>query len=143
MIRSGADIEARDLAGRTPLMEATEKGLADAVEVLLHAGADANAVDFKGSMSLHYVGNTHTTTQESGLYIADMLVEACADLDACDRNGATPLAKASEYRRLTIASRLLESGASPLLADIKGITACTGRRRVACSSRDETSGCRG
>ena len=42
-LRAGADPDARDSAGRTPLIEAAELGRLDAVRLLIAAGGDLNA----------------------------------------------------------------------------------------------------
>ena len=46
------DVDARDANGRTALMLATLRGRAPAVDLLLAAGADANAVDARGTTPL-------------------------------------------------------------------------------------------
>lgn len=48
LIRVGADVNARNIEGRTVLMVAAEQGIEDIVRVLLEHGADVEAVDMYG-----------------------------------------------------------------------------------------------
>ena len=53
LVAHGADLEARDSAGSTPLHAAAEHPeLADVMEALLELGADVNAVDNSGLTAL-------------------------------------------------------------------------------------------
>ncbi|KAF2639460.1 ankyrin, partial [Massarina eburnea CBS 473.64] len=45
----GADIEARNVSGWTPLHNAAHYGLCEAVTALAKCGADVNALDWKGN----------------------------------------------------------------------------------------------
>lgn len=45
LVELGADVNATDLYGRTPLMIAARQGLSGSVELLVKAGADVNARD--------------------------------------------------------------------------------------------------
>ncbi len=60
-LEGGMDINARNEAGRTALMEACRQGRLEAVRILLSAGADVNLEDEAGSTALHMAvenGNT-------------------------------------------------------------------------------------
>jgi hypothetical protein len=52
LLEDGADVNARDGAGRTPLLAAVLAGHADLVELLLKAGADPNLADARGMTPL-------------------------------------------------------------------------------------------
>lgn len=53
----GARLEAEDAAGCTALHHAVRSGKVDAVEMLLEAGADANARDLEDNRPLHGISN--------------------------------------------------------------------------------------
>ena len=57
-------VNARDNRGWTPLHWASFRGDADAVRVLIHAGADVRAVDAKGRTSLHVACLTFINAKE-------------------------------------------------------------------------------
>ncbi|KAK8112255.1 uncharacterized protein PG998_008712 [Apiospora kogelbergensis] len=65
LIEKGAAIDCRNWKNRTPLMEASKKGLYQVVQGLLDAGADMTAVDEDGSSSLH-LSTRAPESQESG-----------------------------------------------------------------------------
>lgn len=55
LIDSGADVHARNLYGRTPLMiSAKNRDAPEVLKVLLEAGSDANAVDDYGNTAYKY-----------------------------------------------------------------------------------------
>lgn len=54
-VASGANVDAEDVAGRTPLFEASRKLFPKCVAALLRLGADARHADRGGSTALHVV----------------------------------------------------------------------------------------
>lgn len=52
LVKAGADVEQRDAEGNTPLHWAAKRGKTDIIAVLLHAGADIDAVNHRGWYSL-------------------------------------------------------------------------------------------
>ena len=83
--------------------------------VLLHAGADPDIQDKDGYTVLH---NAVLGADEE---IALLLVQAGADVDAVNNEGATPLCFASGMGLPKVASALLERGANPNVR-MEGVT---------------------
>jgi hypothetical protein len=79
----------RDEDGLTALMRAADRDAADALRLLLAAGAAVGAADGDGQTALHYASLCDHAR------IAAMLVCAGADADARDADGATPRDAAS------------------------------------------------
>jgi hypothetical protein len=54
LLHAGANVDAQDFLGITPLMLAASYGHSDVVDLLLRAGADAEKRDRNGESALHY-----------------------------------------------------------------------------------------
>ncbi len=84
-IAQGADVNAKDSAGRTPLMWAAYHGHADEVEALIAKGADVNVKDNEGGTPLLWAA-VHGHTD-----VVELLIAKGADVNAKDSAGQTPL----------------------------------------------------
>ena len=82
LLEAGADADARDEDGVTPLHLAASP---DIVEALLNAGADVDARPSNGRTPLHYA------MLEGNGEVLDALLEAGANADVRSRDGLTPL----------------------------------------------------
>ena len=116
-VAAGADVDARDSAGRTPL----HRAVAGAIAALRDAGADPNARDSRGSTPLHVVAGSWRWPGES-VRLVRLLVEAGADVDARNNAGETPLQIAWSRHDTATVQALIELGADPVAADGGDIT---------------------
>ncbi len=105
LIDNGAELEAQDYLGRTPLHAAHRHP--STVEVLLEAGANVNARDSFGATPLH-MGIRIPETIE-------LLINAGAEIDSTDAIGRSPLDLAvrggSSRRNVRVVRALVEAGA--------------------------------
>lgn len=130
ILASGADVNARDQRGWTPLMHACMTRLASAeiVEALLGAGADVNAKDRIGRTALIWALRTG-----GGKEVHEkvrLLLAGGADPNAKSQYGETPLLHATSARSLDTVAQLLAAGADPNAAAWKGESALAFARRV-------------
>lgn len=102
-IRGGADVNAKDELGRTPLYFAGSK---DVVEFLIANGADVNAKDPVGQTPLHFAA------RRGDKDVAELLIDKGADVNAKDSYFKwTPLAWAKAQGCNQIVELLLKHGA--------------------------------
>jgi hypothetical protein len=90
LLAGGAQVNARDGDGDSPLHEAAVAGCKAVAEVLLTHGGDVNAKDNAGLTPLHMV--VLANDQQLGqLDVAEMLLTHGANVNAKDNHGHTPL----------------------------------------------------
>ena len=99
---AGADLNAKEEDGETPLHVAALRGPKETVELLLAKGADVNAKDENGVTPLHW-----TETEE----IAELLIANGADVNAKTNDGHTPLDRAILNEDTETAALLRKHGA--------------------------------
>lgn len=103
-LEDGADLEARDDQGRTPLLIATHGSNVDAARELIEAGADVNAKDAMQDSAYLYAG-------ARGLdEILAMTLAHGADLRSTNRYGGTALIPAAERGHVATVRTLLRAG---------------------------------
>ncbi len=85
LIRSRAEINARNSDGLRPLRKAAGRGHGAVVEVLANAGADIEEKEREGNTPLH------TAAMLGYASVADGLVRSGAELNPQDEDGSTPL----------------------------------------------------
>lgn len=100
-----ADTDAKDDAGRTAIMFASENSNTEIVRLLLDSGADIEARDSHGSTPLYY------TRQSGNIEIAGVLLDHGADLEAKDNDGLTLLSCAASTNQPELVTFLLDRGA--------------------------------
>lgn len=85
LLMNGADLEARDLIGQTPLSCAAEKGCREVVILLLKNGAQLEAGDFSRRTPLSYAAKGGHPD------VVNLFLEKGAELEAEDSEHRTPL----------------------------------------------------
>lgn len=114
LIRSDG-VDAKDPQNRTPLMVAAGFGSADAVKMLIAAGADVRASNGAGLTALHYAADDPAK--------ARLLLDAGADVHAVTEMGRTPLIVAAAISQSAdVVGLLISRGAKVNVADTAGIT---------------------
>jgi ankyrin repeat protein len=103
LIRCGCSVQVQDKSGWTALHCAVSAGALACVELLLHAGADVNALNDKGQLPLHLVKGRRA--------LVDSLLPSTIDCDQPDHVGFTPLHRAVLAASVDAVSSLLASGA--------------------------------
>jgi ankyrin repeat protein len=91
LVRHGANADAPDRDGHTPLMEAAFFSRADLVEQLIQCGVDVNHAAKNGWTALHWsacIDDSRSVT---------ILLSAGADPGLRDDDGKTPLDVAGQY----------------------------------------------
>jgi ankyrin repeat protein len=104
LLDEGADINAQNSKGMTPLHIAVESDSPLNVERIVNLGADVNARDNRGWTPLHLAAFLNSTKAIS------ILLDGGANVNARDNESKTPLDVAADYRRVEAAKLLLERG---------------------------------
>ena len=123
LLKSGADVNDRDLSGRTPLMIAAKGNQAMNLKVLLKAKADPTLRDGRGRTALH------EAIESDCFECAKLLVEKGASVkdafvNARDSNGRTPLMiNCANSGSMQTRELLEKNGAKLKLRDNTGISA--------------------
>ncbi|KAF4989083.1 hypothetical protein FGRMN_9369 [Fusarium graminum] len=131
LLRYGADIDARDSSGQTPLFEAVHRwgtgnpmGSLDMMKLLIANGADINARDFDGrTCLLKAAGTTALSMTLSAGDLIEFLVKNGADIHAEDPAGQSCLhiaATAFYLDLLKVVRILLELGSKVNARNLKG-----------------------
>ena len=116
MIAKGADVNAQDNNGLTPLHYACGAGK-EMTETLLKAKANPNIQNKKGQTPLMYQIRTRSKEEMA------TLLAHCANVNAKDGFGRTALMYAAQVGLKDKVAFLLEKGANPLFFDRSGHTA--------------------
>ena len=121
IIDHGADVNAANGCGETALWIACYQGYADAINVLLNAGANLNILSTKGNTCLH--GAAHG---ECCKEVFQVLIGHGADVNAANESGETALWIACYESDVDAINVLLNAGADPNIVSTEG-NACLHR----------------
>jgi ankyrin repeat protein len=122
LLAAGADCNERSGEGATALMLASYAGNLGMVKTLIDAGADVNARDEGGWSAL--MKSAHNAELDRGFAdVAQVLIEAGADVEAPIGYGVRPLMLAAGYGETAVVETLLRAGADVLARNEGGLTA--------------------
>jgi len=116
-IYAGAEINAKDELGWTPLMSAAFHDYFDIARFLIEKGADVNAKTPQGFTALIIASG------EKSLLVSRILTANGADVNAQTKTGLSSLMISISKKSYSLSSWLLEMGADPYLKDFAGKTA--------------------
>jgi ankyrin repeat protein len=117
LIANGANVNAKDAAGRTPLYNASWNSHWETAELLIAKGANVNAKD-----SMVQLTSLHFAATEGRKNIVELLLAKGADVNAANMFGGTPLMNAAWHGHSEIAVHLVENGANINAKDQYGMT---------------------
>ena len=104
LLTAGADKEAKDIYGKTPLLWAAQFEFLEITKALLQKGANVNAQDLEGNTAIHLANSTR---------LIKALAEAGALIDAKNASDQTALYEAVDSGIFPKIRWLLDLGANP------------------------------
>jgi ankyrin repeat protein len=125
LLNNGADIEAKNEDGSTPLDWAAAFAQTDILKLLIQRGAKTNVTDRYGNTPLISAAcECAVATMNSAYDVMKILLDQGANVNARNKDGKTALMMASGMTGdAAVLGLLLQNGADPLAKDHKGNTA--------------------
>jgi ankyrin repeat protein len=118
LIKSGANVNARDTRGITALMQAVSEGHNKTVKLLIESGADVNAQEALGLTPLMFAMPGKTETMQ-------LLINGGADVNRTTTSGRTALISAARSGDINAVKLLLDKRADIRVKDSWGRNAAT------------------
>ncbi|KKY13643.1 putative ankyrin repeat protein [Phaeomoniella chlamydospora] len=106
-LQYGADVNARDHDGWTPMISAALRGQNDAVALLLERGANPDAVDHNSRNVLHLMATETRQIYRWNVKTLSIIIPKVTDLDYLDRWMRTPLSCAAAHGKLDLLGALI------------------------------------
>jgi len=120
LIDKGANIEAQDQDGFTPLQKAITIGHYKMAEYLIDKGANIEVQDQDGLTPLQQA--IIAKDREGNYWLVQSLLSQGADYNTTDHKGSTPLHKAAFFKNWDAVSRIISLGADVDAKDNQGST---------------------
>lgn len=114
LLNLGADIEATDRNGTTPLMYAVDAAPFPVIQTLLEHGANVNAQNLDGYSPLMWVAGTTVWPEHGNTKLIQILLDKGANPNLQRKDGRTALMDAASENHLEIVKLLLDRGATPV-----------------------------
>jgi cytohesin len=113
LLADGADVNAKDKNGNTPLHAAAHQGDRDVAELLIAKGAEI------GARGIDEITPLYEAARQNHPEVAGLLIAKGADVNARTKSGYTPLQIAAENGNPDVAKVLLDHGADVNAKDKK------------------------
>ncbi len=117
-LRRGANIEARNIAGFTPILYAAFCKEKEMVQLLWDAGADIRAVSSSGMNIIQCMVGA-STSKNLMIDIAEKLIKAGVNVNHQDRSGKTALMDAADTSDREMIKLLMRNGADKDISYLK------------------------
>ncbi len=116
-IEEGADVNAKDKGGKTPLFSAVLADSNDVAKFLIAKGADVNSKDKRGATPINRTIRYHGRND-----MVELLISSGADVNTKNNNDETPLHRACFFGLKDVAELLIAKGADVNAKDKTGVT---------------------
>jgi len=115
LLLAGADVNAADAGGRTPLAWACIRGWGNVAALFLDFDADPNRADASGRTPLHHAiaDDRGEPVFERRWELIDLLVKRGADIRRVDKSGCSPLEWANTLRSRRLINVLFQEEIFP------------------------------